>query len=322
MPKVSVIIPTYQSAQFVRKTIESVLVQTYRDYEVIVVDGGSTDGTREVLDSYGSRIRVISQRGKGVSNARNVGVFASRGEYIAFVDSDDLWLHKKLEVQLRFLESKPNIVGLTYSDALFFAENDIGESKNERSFQIRKPHRGTPIKHLLMTNFIPTSTVMIRKLCFEKVGLFDESLQTCEDLDMWIRVVESFEIDYQDLVLAKIRRHEGRMTRNWEQLYLSHIALRKKLIRKKPHLLKGFDLKSLKRWQSSPYLFLGAHLLRDEPKDAQQEFRRCIKLYPYNVNAYFLLLLTLFPFNLISKLELHRYVPRSLAQRAYKNLAK
>ena len=89
MPKVSIIIPTLQSAKFVGRTIESVLAQTYTDYEIIVVEGGSTDGTIEILNSYGSHIEVVKQIGRGVTNARNVGVLRSKGDYIAFLDSDD-----------------------------------------------------------------------------------------------------------------------------------------------------------------------------------------------------------------------------------------
>lgn len=325
MPKVSVIIPTYQSVQFVQKTIESVLAQTYRDYEVIVVDGGSTDGTREVLNSYGSRIQVITQNGKGISNARNVGVLASKGEYVAFVDSDDLWLPDKLQFQVKFLDKKPSIVGMIYSDAFLFPEKGIYKFSplaNKRAFQIGKPHRGKVLRQLFMENFIPASTVMVRKLCFKRVGLFDESLMVCEDIDMWMRIAECFEVDYQDVVLAKIRLHEGSLTKNRERHLLSKIALRDKTVRRMPYLLKGFDLKTIDRIYYKMYLLLGIeYLLKHDLENAKKEFREYKKLYPYNLSAYFLLLLTLFPFSLIGRLELNRYIPRSLARRVYKKLS-
>lgn len=321
MPKVSVIIPTYQSVRFVRETIESVLTQTYWDYEVIAVDGGSTDGTIEVLNSYSNRIQVIIQNGKGISNARNIGVLASKGEYIAFVDSDDLWLPHKLEVQVKFLESRPNIIGLIYSDALFFVERDKDKPKYKmraRSFQTRKPHRGRILEHLIKGNFIPASTVMIRKSCFEKVGLYDESLWACEDIDMWIRIAECFEIDYHDMVLVKIRWHEDSMTHHKELLFSSQIALENKIAKRMSHLLKEFNSADFYK----PYLRLGIlHLLKDETENAKQRFRQYLQLYPHNIRAYILLLLALFPFRLSSKLELNRYIPRKLAQRVYQSLA-
>ena len=320
MPKVSVIIPTYQSVQFVREAIESVLAQTYTDYEVIVVDGGSTDGTIEVLNSYGNRIQVISQNGTGISNARNVGVLASKGEYITFLDSDDIWVSHKLEVQAKFIESKPNIIGLIYSDAIFFAEEEKGKPKKKPS-QMHKSYRGKVTKHLLRHNFIAASTVMIRKLCFEKVGYFDESLAVCEDIDMWIRVAESFDIDYQDMVLAKIRWHAGSVLhRDREQHFQSRIALQNKMI---PHLLKEYKSKSFYRTYYRPYLAFGTeYLLKNDPRNAKQKLKQYIKLYPYNISAYFLLLLTLFPFNLSSRLKLNRNVPKSLGRVLYKNLVK
>jgi glycosyltransferase involved in cell wall biosynthesis len=318
MPRVSVIIPTFQSVRFVQETIDSVLAQTYKGYEVIVVDGRSTDGTREVLYSYGNLIKVINQNDKGISNAKNIGVLASKGEYIAFVDSDDVWLPDKLEVQAKFLESKPDIVGLIYSDALYFADEKNSESRI-RCFQMQNAHRGRVIEYLLRRNFIPASTVMVRKSCFEKIGLFDESLSISEDLDMWIRIAEYFEIDYQDLILAKIRSHPGSVTHDLERHFQSLITLQNKIM---PYLLKIFKSKSFYRRYYRPYLDFGiSYLLTSRTKNAKQKFGLYIKLYPYGISAYFLLLLTLFPFNLIIKTKLLRHIPSNLRETFRKNLA-
>jgi glycosyltransferase involved in cell wall biosynthesis len=324
--RVSVIIPTYQSAQFIRETIDSVLAQTYKDYEVIVVDGKSTDGTVEILKSYSNRIRIVIQDGKGIANARNVGILMSEGEYVAFVDSDDVWLPDKLSIQVKFLDEKSSRVGLVYSDAWLFPEDDVGKTSylaNKRAFQIGKPRKGKITRQLFAENFIPASTVMIRKFCFEEVGLFDESFMLCEDIDMWIRIAKSFEIDYQDLVLAKIRLHLGSATQNREQLLKSQIMLENKIMTMMPYLLEKSNLKSAQRRQCRNHLLLGIeYLMKGKNDDAKQEFRYCTKLCPRSMNAYFLLVIALFPFNLSKRFVSGRYLHGNFAQRVYENLSR
>jgi glycosyltransferase involved in cell wall biosynthesis len=307
MPRISVIIPTYQSVQFIQGAIDSVLQQTYRDYEVIVVDGGSTDGTLVVLNSYGNRIRVIRQNGRGISNALNNGIAASNGEYIAFMGSDDLWVPNKLEVQCKFLQSRSDRVGLVYSNVLFFEDRN-GKLRTSR---MKEFYRGKVIKHLLEKNFIPASTVMIRKSCLEKVGYFDESLEVCEDIDMWIRVAASFEIDYQDLALAEIRWHSGSVLHSdLERHFRSIIALQNKIM---PYLLKDAKPKSFHKAYYRPYLTFGVrYLLKNDFKNAKQKLGQYIKSYPYDIKAYFLLLLTSIPFDLSSRLMQEQHIAKSL----------
>jgi len=325
MIEVSVIIPTYQSCKFIRAAIESIFAQTYKNYEIIVVDGGSNDGTLEILNSYGNKIRVITQNDKGISNARNIGILASKGEYIAFLDSDDLWLPDKLEVQVKFLDEKPSTIGLTYSDTFFFPEKDIGKFvdirlKNKRAFQIGKPHRGKILKELFKQNFIPASTVVVRKLCFKKVGLFDESLTISEDKDMWMRIAESFEIDYQNEVLAKIRLHADSACHDQKRLYLGHVALNQKILKKMPYLLRDLGLKSFNKYYYRPYLYLGIfYLLGNNTKNAKDQIRKYIvQGCPCNLRVYFLLLLTFFPLSGI--IRLHRYLPKSFEKIMYRIL--
>jgi glycosyltransferase involved in cell wall biosynthesis len=302
--------------QFIREAVESILAQTYGDFEVIIVDGGSTDGTVEVLNSYGNHIQILSQNGKGISNAVNTGLLVSKGEYIAFLGSDDLWSPNKLEVQVKFLDQKPSTVGLIYSDAFFFQEKGIRfmdiKYKNRRAFQINKPHRGKAMGELFRSsNFIPASTVMVRKQCFEKIGLFDESLNVCEDIDMWMRIAESFEIDYQDMVLAKIRLHANSVCHDRKRLFEGHVALHQKIIKKMPHLLEEYDLKSLNRYCYKPYLRLGfLYILGNDTKNARSKIKRYIRKCPYDLGGYFLLVLTFFPLSLSSRVDLYRYIPK------------
>lgn len=181
-PLVSVIIPTYNRAEWIREAIDSVLVQEYEPKECIVVDDGSTDETPRVLAAYGDRIRVISQSNRGVSAARNCGITAAAGELLAFLDSDDRWFPEKLSVQVDFFD--------THADAMICQTEEIwirdGRRVNPRTHH-KKPAGRIFIPSLALCLVSP-SAVMMKKKLLDIVGGFDESLPACEDYDMWLRV--------------------------------------------------------------------------------------------------------------------------------------
>jgi glycosyltransferase involved in cell wall biosynthesis len=181
-PTVSVIIPTYNRAGMLKEAIDSVLAQDYSDFELIVVDDGSTDGTPQILNCHAGKIKHICQRNQGVSAARNRGIAAASGGFIAFLDSDDLWLPGKLTIQTEFLRSTP--------DALICQTEEIW-IRNGVRVNPRKRHRkysGMIFERSLALCLVSPSAVMVRRSLFDKFGLFDESLPACEDYDMWLRV--------------------------------------------------------------------------------------------------------------------------------------
>ena len=189
MPKISVMIPVYNSARFLQEAIESVLAQTYKDYEIIVIDDGSTDNTKEVLAPYCDRIRYIYQQNQGASSARNKGIRYSQGEYIAFLDADDIWLPEKLHIQVDYLDNNQEIA-LIYSWALWVDVN--GRPLNKRNRSNRSLPTGDIFNILFVRNFITPSSVMIRKRMLDTVGLFDESLTHAEDHELWLRIAREF----------------------------------------------------------------------------------------------------------------------------------
>lgn len=225
MPKVSVIIPSYNRAKLLGRAIDSVLHQTFSDYEIIVVDDGSKDNTKDVLKAYDGKIKYIYQANRGISGARNQGIKEARGEYIAFLDSDDSWIPEKLAEQIKVLEANKN-VGIVYSKLQMI--NDKGE------------HCGVKPKHKSGKNFrelieiggdIPTSSVMARRECFEKVGVFDESLQQMEDIDMWIRIAKNYDLyEITDKILAYYYRHDEQVTRNRMKVYEGLVGLYTKIL--------------------------------------------------------------------------------------------
>ncbi len=189
MPRVSVVIPTHNREKWVSKAINSVLAQTFTDLEIIVVDDGSTDRTRQVVENYGVRVRYVFQANAGVSAARNRGILESRGEWVAFLDSDDEWLPEKLEIQMGLVDRHPRLVMVASN-----VEIDDGVNKinlfdiRERLFQ---DETELVIENPLLTvckiNFFPTSFI-VRKSVLSQAGLFDTTLSYSEDRDLACRV--------------------------------------------------------------------------------------------------------------------------------------
>ncbi|HOV86036.1 MAG TPA: glycosyltransferase [Syntrophobacteraceae bacterium] len=180
--KVSVVIPTYNRAAFVEEAVRSVLAQRGGvSFEIIVVDDGSTDDTRERLSRLGSGLRTVCQDNRGVASARNAGLALARGEWIAFLDSDDLWLPQKLVKQLEFLADSPGLL-LCQTEEIWI--------RNGRRLNPRKCHakpEGHCFPRLLERCLISPSAVMIHHRVFEEIGGFDEDFPACEDYEFWLR---------------------------------------------------------------------------------------------------------------------------------------
>ena len=210
MPKVSIIIPTYNRAVYVRESIDSVLAQTYADFEIIVVDDGSADDTQAVLQPFVAQgtIRYARQENRGESAARNQGIALATGEYIAFLDSDDLFTPTKLEKQVAYLDAHPEI-GLVHS---WYAKFEDGG----RELGIRDTSKLTgkiyPNYLLDWSILMVVPSVMVRATVLAQVGGFDESIRWGPDLDMWRRITCKFQIGVIPEVLCKIRVHPGNIS--------------------------------------------------------------------------------------------------------------
>lgn len=234
---VSVIVPTYNSAPYIVDAIESVLAQTYQNLEIIVIDDGSNDNARGVLVPYRDKITYLYQENRGVSAARNLGIGHAKGEYIAFLDADDIWLPGKLDRQMQFLEGNTN-VALVFGDAELFDVNrtDI-PCPEQRMSKSRLEERETPkddvFELLLYGNFITTSTVMLRRSCLERVGGFDESLRSVEDRDLWLRIADKFCIGYIQAVLCRKRLHGSNISSDAPLAAASRIKVLERAVRRR-----------------------------------------------------------------------------------------
>lgn len=202
-PLVSVVIPTYNRARYIAETIDSVLAQTYDNVEIIVIDDGSTDNTAEVVAPFLDRIRYIQQVNSERGAARNHGLRLATGKYIAFLDSDDLWLPRKAEQGVAFLEANPH-VGLIYTDAIQID----GEGRQTRKLHARGPSGHVTAK-LLERNFVGIATQLARTSIVRDVDGFREEreLSGSEDWEMWVRMSLMTEFAYLPEVTAKVRTH-------------------------------------------------------------------------------------------------------------------
>ena len=203
-PKVSVVIPTYNRAHLIGRAIKSVLNQTYQDFEIIIVDDGSTDNTEEVVKSFNDeRIRYIQhKKSRGSAATRNTGIKASKGKYIAFQDSDDEWLLGKLQKQMEIFKNAEKKVGVVYTG---FWRIENGKKIYIPSFKV-KQKKGDIHKEILKGNFISPQTTVVKKECFHVSGMFDEQLVSRHDWELWIRISKKWHFEFIDEPLVNVYR--------------------------------------------------------------------------------------------------------------------
>jgi len=205
--QISVIIPTYNRGWTIGEAVDSVLAQDYRDFELIVVDDGSTDNTPEILDAYRGTIKVFRQENQGVSAARNRGIDEASGGFIAFLDSDDLWLPQKLSRQVEFFNTTPD--ALICQTEEVWIRNGVRVNPKKRH---KKPS-GMIFEPSLALCLVSPSAVMMRRSLLEIVGNFDETLPACEDYDLWLRISCRFPIYRIDTpLIIKRGGHEDQLS--------------------------------------------------------------------------------------------------------------
>jgi len=293
MPKVTVMIPTYNYARFLGEAIQSVLDQTFQDFEIIVVDDGSTDNAKEVVEKFkDTRIRYIYQDHRGASAAQNVALHAARGEYITGIGADDIYLPQNLEIKVNLLDSRPEI-DLVCSDVYGFDDKTgpiVGSLWHGPTAQYSgfDPVKAVsqPLKELLRYGCVfLVQASLIRSKVFDVVGYFDESLSASEDWDLVIRIVQRFRLEIIDLPLLKLRRHDANLSIDPVKSYLGAVAITDKLIRTIP--LSREELKLLKQKLLPLHTRVGREaLLGGKEAVARIAFISAIKLAPWNFRLY------------------------------------
>jgi glycosyltransferase involved in cell wall biosynthesis len=223
-PLVSVVLPTRDRESTLGKAIESVLAQSYRPLELIVVDDGSRDGTREVLERYGASLTVLRQERRGAYPARNLGLAHSSGELVAFIDSDDAWYPDRLASQVPLLRRKE--VGLVFADALHVFPGEPGNAtRSTTCFGTTPPRRGNVADHFTWGNFVPTTTVLVRRACLEQVGGFPTSHEVSADYLTWFRIALRHEFEYVDRPVAAYSVHPDGISNDLGRSIVARIEL-------------------------------------------------------------------------------------------------
>ena len=220
LPKVSVIIPTFNRACWLKEAIESVFSQSFTDYELIVVDDGSTDDTREMCAQYGDKVRYLFQKNQGSPAARNYGISRARGKYIALLDDDDLWLPDRLKMQVEVMGQDPKLAFVCSSAYAIDEHHNI-----LRQFGLGVSADMCDFEHLILGNFVLHLTVLVRKDIVLEMGGYDHNLKSIQDFDLWIRVAKKHPFVYLKEPLAYYRIHANNISNNLEQALADHVRL-------------------------------------------------------------------------------------------------
>jgi glycosyltransferase involved in cell wall biosynthesis len=315
-PLVSVIIPSYNAGGYVAEAVASVLVQTYQPLEIILINDGSTDDTDEVLLRYVGKMRYFYQPNRGLSATRNRAIALARGELIAFLDADDVWLPEKLARQVDCLTQNPRI-GLVHTNYVKLY-SDTG---------IHSPHEplnitdGRCYTRLVLGNVLLVSSVVLRRECLDRVGVFDEKIpqRTCEDYDLWLRIARHFEFAYIPEALMLYRRHAGNMSNKTHAMIGDELYVVKKALKADPPLLAQVGKQAVHRHLAELLFNLGYLCFNEgDLTEAGFHFRRALR-FRHSPYIFMLWVATFLPIDVVTKL---RSFKQSLARQSHTALGK
>ena len=318
MPKISVVIPVYNGSKYIEETLNSVLNQSYKDFEIIVIDDGSTDNTSEIVNRFPSPVRLIQNKHNGKSFSRNIGIRAARGELISFVDADDLWMPNKLEVQIEYLKNHPEFEWI-YSDCYIF-EGSSEHIVDIWSRTAKKIYSGNILKQLLNDCLIPSPTPMVSRRIFDDVGFFDETFlrHQPEDWDMWLRIASRYPIGSINEPLALLRKHENSLTAKEDPLktFEGIMYVVQRAISRDKERIGNLANKVL----SSRYLSFGKGLARmSGRREARTMYFNALRYNPLNIKAYTFYLLQFLPDKIVFRLhKLNVFLRNIVAKRSVK----
>jgi glycosyltransferase involved in cell wall biosynthesis len=296
-PLVSVIMPCYNGEKFIGEAIESVTNQTYQNWELIIINDGSTDNSEKIIYKYlsDSRIRNLhNTQNKGIPIARNMGIRASKGEYIAFLDQDDIWMEEKIEKQLDLFYKENEKLGLIFGEVLNInlegkeIKGIKSQKFNNKKMEILENNNIEIMRTLYLRDFIPFVTVMVNKRIFTKIGLLDENLTGgADDYEFCLRLLGKFNIIYMNEILAKKRIHKKNFSRV-DRVLPDEIKISEKIAEMFPYLAKY-----KKRRLGSCYYACGRfYQIKGELIKSREKFVKAISYNPWQWKYYIAYLLS------------------------------
>jgi glycosyltransferase involved in cell wall biosynthesis len=295
-----VVIPVFNGEKFIGQALESVFSQTYKDFEVICIDDGSSDGSPEVIAQYGGKVRYFRQENAGPSSARNAAMNMSRGEFIAFLDQDDLWYPDKLRLQMDYLKRHPDVA---------MVHSNINISRDDvvihHGLPIERRQNGSSVfEELYLGNFINSITVVARRKIFDIIGLFDEDFRMAQDYDLWMRIASRFKIAYQDEIMAEYRLHDNNSSRNNIAVIKDDLNILYKMRSLYPSLVSSIPVEKVRKRYFTKYYMQGyAYFCQHDLRNARMSFLKSLKYKKMSIRSYIYVLSTYFPRETIDRIR-------------------
>ena len=276
------VIATYNRARLLKETIESVLKQTFQDFELIVVDDGSTDDTEKVLESYGDYLRYFREENRGPSAARNLGIHHARASWISIQDSDDICAPNHLKTLFGFVEKNPDC-GMVFANGSYLDDpGPKGKTIIPHEKSKRMAERGVELADLFNTSIVRLQAALLSKKALLSIGGLDETLRICMDLDLGFRLFMRYPVAYLDEVVFFYRRHEGNIGRNQELRLLENLRVIEKLVQDFPRAEEILGREHIDRRKAYRYYRLAKSRWKAGEKDgARNALRQAVFLRPF-----------------------------------------
>ena len=295
MPRVTVLLTCYNHIAYIEAAVAGIRAQTYQDFEIVAIDDGSTDGTREWLSKQTDIRTIFNESNLGTYETLNVGLRASSGEFVAVLNDDDVWLPEKLARQIELLDANPS-VGLVHTGGYFIDGNGNRQAGNPLGFAFPRFKTGDILLGLVYENKIIASAALARRSCFEKVGEFNSQYFGSGDWEMWWRIAEAYEVGFVDDALTLYRVHGANASHKLDRIWRDDQKLREWMLTRWNRLENRFPDADVRRAEAFNWAALGTvRTLTGDASAGRKAYTRSIRLSPTRWKSYARLLATFLP---------------------------